>query len=116
MAYFWRFSYRFGVFLRKLDPDDYNHRHTVRIAEFEIGGSCYLAIWFRGEMETVGARLPESLYECAVVYRGWHLDIPDSYILWGLTLHNHHWHPLWEDALPTGKIGSITIREGGCLI
>ena len=116
MAYFWRFSYRLGVFLRKFRPDDYNHWHPVRIAELEIGDSCYLAFWIRGEMESIGARLPESLYECAVVHRGWYLDIPDSLILWSLTLHHHYWHSLWEDALPTGKIGVITIRKRGCII
>ena len=41
------------------------------------------------------------------------LDIPDSHILWSLTLHHHHWYPLWEDALPIGKIGLFTIRKGG---
>lgn len=113
MAYFWRFSYRPGVFLRKFRADGYNHWHPVWIAELEIGDSCYLAFWFRGEMESIRAGLPESLHECAVVHRGWYLDIPDSHILWSLTLHHHHWYPLWEDALPIGKIGLFTIRKGG---
>ena len=31
-------------------------------------------------------------------------------------MHYHHRHPIWKDALPTGKAGPVTFWERGCII
>ncbi len=71
-----------------------------------------LAIWPEGEVETITARLSEHIHECAVVLRRWHLDMAHPHLLRSHFLHYHHWHSLRKDALPTGKVGLVTIRKG----
>ena len=52
------------------------------------------------------------VHECAVVLCWRHLDLPHSYLLRPAALHHHHRHPLGKDALPAGKAGPVTIRNG----
>ena len=49
--------------------------------------------------------------QCAVVLRGWHLDMAHPCFLRSHFLHHHHWHTIREDALPSGKTGLVTIWQ-----
>ena len=71
-----------------------------------------LAVRLEGEVEAISAKLPEHVHECAVVLRGRHLDLSHPHFLRPAALHHHHRHPLGEDALPAGKAGPVTIRNG----
>ena len=68
-----------------------------------------LAIWPFG---TKVKWKPSQPHECAVVLCWRHLDLPHPYLLRPAALHHHHWHPLGKDALPAGKAGPVTIRNG----
>ena len=69
-----------------------------------------LAIRHEGKMEAVSARLSEYIHECAVVLRGWHLDLAHPCFLRPHFLYHHHWNPLRKDAFPSGKAGFIPLR------
>ena len=81
-------------------------------AEHEVRRAGHLAVRFEGKVEGIAARLPEHVHECAVVLCWRHLDLPHSYLLRPAALHHHHRHPLGKDALPAGKAGPVTIRNG----
>ena len=77
---------------------------------------------FRKRIETVKQKYPwivaeadgkiEHVHECAVVLRWRHLDLSHPHLLRPAALHHHHWHSLGKDALPAGKAGPVTIRNG----
>ena len=104
-------AHSFGVFLRRTDTDDHHHRHPLRLAESKTGYAGHLAVWYESEMEGVATRLSEHLHECAVVLRGRYLDMAHPRLLRSHILHHDYWHPVWKDALPTGKAGSFTFWE-----
>jgi glycine/D-amino acid oxidase-like deaminating enzyme len=70
----------------------------------------HLAIWYKSKVEAITTWLPEHIHECAMVLRGWHLDMAHAHLLWPHFLHNYHWHTLRKDALPFGKACPVTIR------
>ena len=52
----------------------------------------------------------------SVVLRWRHLDMAHPHLLRPHFLYYHHRHPIWKDALPTGKAGPVTFWERGCII
>ena len=110
MDYLRRAAYCPGVFHRRTGTDDYHHRYTIWHTEHETGYAGYLAVRHESEVETITARMSEHIYECAMVLRGWYLDMAHTHLLRSHFLHYHHWHSFRKDALPTGKVGPVTIR------
>jgi hypothetical protein len=108
MDYLRRAAYCPGVFHRRTDFDDNNHRHPLRFAEHETRYAGHLAVRHEGEVEAITTRLSEHIHECAMVLRGRHLDLAHPYLLWPHFLRHHHWYPLRKDALPFGKAGLVT--------
>ncbi len=111
MDYLRRAAYCPGVFHRRTDFDDNNHRHPLRFAEHETRYAGHLAVRHEGEVEAITTRLSEHIHECAMVLRGRHLDLAHPCILRPHFLHHHHWHTVRKDAFPSGKAGPFTFWE-----
>ncbi len=101
LGYIWRTAHSIGVFHCRIGPDDNYYWHSVWITKHKTWYAGYLAFWQWGKMERITTRVSEYFHEYSMVFRGRHLDLAYSYLLWFDILYHHHRHPFRKDAFST---------------